>query len=132
MHSELIGGNIEWFESTHLDHGRFEYDERKWYVGLTALYFTQADSTGARNFSFAGGGNGSATGANRDGLSVFSARVGGSFLPFLQDFSFYGEYGIQRNNKSLHEVKADAWYVEPQYTFSALPCKYVRDRPGRR
>jgi hypothetical protein len=120
-HTELYGANIEWFESSHKDHGRFEYESRKWYVGLMALHVTAADSTGARNFSFADGGNGSASGANRDGLNVYSARVGGKFLPMLPDFAFYGEYGIQRNSKSLHEVRANAWYFEPQYTLSMLP-----------
>jgi hypothetical protein len=120
-HSEFVGGNLEWFGSSHKDHGRFEYEERKWYAGLMALHFTEADSTGGRNFSFANGGNGSATGANRDGLEVYSARVGGSILPMLPDFAFYSEYGIQRNDKALNKVRADAWYVEPQYTLSMLP-----------
>jgi len=120
-HSEFFGANLEWFESSHKDHGRFEYDERKWYAGVMALYFSEADSTGGRNFSFANGGNGSALGANRDGLEVYSARLGGAVLPMLPDFSLYGEYGIQRNDKALHKVRADAWYLEPQYTLSALP-----------
>ena len=120
-HSEFFGANLEWFESSHEDHGRREYDGRKWYAGLMALKFTEADSTAGRNFSFAGGGNGSALGANRDGLEVYSARIGGAILPMLPDFSLYGEYGIQRNDKTLHKVRADAWYLEPQYTLSALP-----------
>lgn len=120
-HSEFIGANIEWFGSSHLDHGRSEYDERKWYVGAMALRFTEADSTGSRNFSFANGGNGSSLGANRDGLEVYSLRLGGAVLPMLPDFALYSEYGIQRNDKALHKVRADAWYVEPQYTLSMLP-----------
>ena len=117
-HSEFFGANLEWFESSHADHGRMEYDERKWYAGLMALKFTEADSTAGRNFSFAG--NGSALGANRDGLEVYSARIGGAVLPMLPDFSLYGEYGIQRNDKALHKVRADAWYIEPQYTLRDL------------
>lgn len=120
-HSELIGANIEWFGSSHRDHGRFEYEERKWYVGVMALHFTEGDSTGSKNFSFLDGGNGTATGANRDGLNVYSARVGGSVLPFLPDFSLYGEYGLQRNNEAGRNVRANAWYLEPQYTLSMLP-----------
>jgi len=120
-HSEFFGANLEWFESSHEDHGRFEYDERLWYAGLMALRFTEADSTGGRNFSFMGGGNGSALGANRDGLEIYSARLGGAVLPMLPDFSLYGEYGIQRNDKTLRKVRADAWYLEPHYTLWALP-----------
>lgn len=120
-HSELIGANVEWFGAGEGDTGRFEYEGRKWHVGLMALHFTEADSTGSKNFSFLDGGNGTATGANRDGLNVYSVRVGGSLLPFLPDFALYGEYGIQRNNKAGRDVRANAWYVEPQYTFSDLP-----------
>jgi len=120
-HSEFFGANLEWFESSHADHGRTEYDERKWYAGLMALKFTEADSTAGRNFSFVGSGNGSALGANRDGLEVYSARIGGAVLPMLPDFSLYGEYGIQRNDKARHKVRADAWYLEPQYTLRDLP-----------
>jgi hypothetical protein len=120
-HSEFFGANVEWFESSHKDHGRFEYDERLWYAGLMALHFTEADSTGGRNFSFADGGNGSALGANRDGLNVYSARVGGAVLPMLPDFSLYGEYGVQRNDEALRKVRANAWYIEPQYKLSMLP-----------
>jgi hypothetical protein len=120
-HSEFVGANVEWFASSHLDHGRLEYDERLWYVGLMALRFTEADSTGGRNFSFANGGNGSALGANRDGLNVYSARVGGAILPMLPDYSLYGEYGVQRNSEALRKVRANAWYIEPQYKLSMLP-----------
>jgi len=120
-HSAFVGANLEWFESSHADHGRSEYDERLWYVGVMALRFTEADSTGGRNFSFANGGNGSALGANRDGLNVYSVRVGGAILPILPDFALYGEYGVQRNSETLHKVRADAWYIEPQYRLSMLP-----------
>lgn len=112
-HSELVGANVEWFESSRGSRGRFDYAERKRYAGLTALYFTAADSSG--NLSFASGGDGSALGANRDGLMVGTARFGGTLLPQLPRFALYGEYGIQRNDKALHRVRADAWYIEPQY-----------------
>lgn len=112
-HSELVGANVEWFESSRGSRGRFDYSERKRYAGLTALYFTSADSSGG--LSFASGGNGAALGANRDGLKVGTARFGGALLPALPRFALYGEYGIQRNDTALHRVRADAWYVEPQY-----------------
>ena len=112
-HSEFVGANVEWFESSRGSRGRFDYSERKRYAGLTALYFTAADSSGG--LSFASGGNGSALGANRDGLKVGTARFGGAVLPALPHFALYGEYGIQRNDTALHRVRADAWYIEPQY-----------------
>ena len=116
--SELVGANIEWFESSRGERGRYEYSERKRYVGLTALYFTSADSTG--NLSFASG-NGSALGANRDGLVVVTGRFGGAPLDALPRFSIYGEAGIQHNDKAQRRVDANAWYIEPQY---ALPLPW--------
>ncbi len=119
-HSEFVGANLEWFESSRGSRGRFEYSERKRYAGLTALYFTAADSSGG--LSFASGGNGSALGANRDGLMVGTARFGGAVLPALPRFAVYGEYGVQRNDKADHRVRANAWYIEPQY---ALPLPWA-------
>lgn len=121
--AKLVGANVEWFASSHKDHGRSEYDERLWYVGGTVLHFYDSDSSG--NFSFANGGGGNQASSNRDGLNVYSLRVGGK--PFgglaeaLTDFGLYGEFAMQRNDSALRRVRADAWYIEPQYTFSALP-----------
>lgn len=108
--TKLYGGNVEVFGSSHKDHGRFEYDERLWYVGLTALHVYEADRGVA---------------ATRDGLDVWSIRTGGALLSSLgeawQDFAFFSEYAVQRNDASGGKVRANAWYVEPQYTVSALP-----------
>jgi hypothetical protein len=121
-HTKIVGANVEWFKSTHGDHGRFEYEERKWYVGLMALKVYDAD----RNFSFNGTQNTHA-GANRDGLRVLSARFGGSFVPGFDDFALFGEYGIQDNGAGANggTVDADAWYLQPQYTFSEIPWSPV-------
>ncbi|MFN4278583.1 MAG: alginate export family protein [Ferrovibrio sp.] len=108
--TRLYGGNIEWFASSHKDHGRFEYDERLWYVGATALTVYEADRGVA---------------SNRDGLDVYALRAGGALLSGLgegwQDFAFYSEIGLQRNGDASRKSRAHAWYAEPQYTFSALP-----------
>lgn len=108
--TRLYGGNIEWFASGHKDHGRFEYDERLWYVGATALTVYEADRGVA---------------SNRDGLDVYALRTGGALLSGLgeafQDFAFYSEIGLQRNDAAGRRSRAHAWYAEPQYSFSALP-----------
>jgi hypothetical protein len=114
--SEMVGANIEWFESSRGDLGRFQYDERSRYIGATFLYFPSADSNGSRNFSFADGGDGSALGANREGLKVGALRFGGVHVPSLPRLAVYGEYGVQRNDTALHRVRAEAWYIEPQYS----------------
>ncbi len=108
--TSLYGGNIEWFASSHKDHGRFEYEERQWYVGFTALTVYEAD-TGVS--------------ANRDGLDVYALRAGGALLSSLgeafRDFALYSELGLQRNDETGRKSRAQAWYVEPQYSFSGLP-----------
>lgn len=81
--TRLYGANVEWFASSHKDHGRAEYDERLWYVGATLLRLYDADSTGA--FSFANGGAGDQGGSNRDGLNVYAIRTGGALLSGLGD-----------------------------------------------
>jgi len=121
--TRLYGANLEWFGSADSDKGRASFEDRAWYLGLTALHIYDADSAGT--FSFANGNNGSAGGANRDGLNVFAIRGGGALLAplseSLADLSLYGEYAVQRNDSTNRKVRADAWYIEPQYTFSALP-----------
>ncbi|MSP48595.1 MAG: hypothetical protein EXQ95_04635 [Alphaproteobacteria bacterium] len=118
--TKLWGGNIEWFESSHKDHGRLEYETRKRYVGATYIKVYKADSTGSRDFSFAGG-DGSNMSANRDGLQIYSLRFGGTIVPKFEDFALYGEFGIQRNNSTDRRVRASAWYIQPQYTLTTLP-----------
>lgn len=106
----LYGGNVEWFASSHRDHGRTEYEERQWYLGATVLTLTDADR---------------AISPGRDGMDVYAIRSGGALLSALgegwQDAALYSEYARERNNSAGSRLRADAWYVEPQYTFSALP-----------
>src|SRR3546814_20934369 len=58
-------------------------------------------------------------------MNVFAARTGGALFSSLgdgfKDFGLYSEYAVERNNDSAAKLSAHAWYVEPQYTFSALP-----------
>jgi len=117
--TRLIGANIEWFGASD-DAGRFEYDKRDWYIGITALRIYEAD----RLFSFSGARGGGDSAANRDGLNVFSARFGGRFIPALDELSFYGEWAVQRNSRSSGNggsVRADAWHLQPEYAFADIP-----------
>jgi len=113
--TSLYGANLEWFGSSHMDHGRSEYEERAWYLGATYLRLYDADTSVT----------GTAGGANRDGLNVYALRGGGT-PPGLKDtafgdFGLYGEYALQRNDSASRKVRADAWYLEPQYTAASLP-----------
>jgi hypothetical protein len=117
--TKLYGANVEWFQSKDNDEGRFDYDQRLWSVGLTAFKVYDAD----RDFSFNGTQGGGANAANRDGLVVYSIRAGGSFIPSFEDFKLYGEAARQTNGAGRNggSVRANAWYVQPQYDFSTLP-----------
>jgi hypothetical protein len=76
-----------------------------------------------RGYSFAGSQGGGVTNANRDGLEAFAARFGGSFIPGFDDFALYGEWGVERNDARSNggTVRAEAWHLQPQYTFSQIP-----------
>ena len=108
--TKLYGANIEWFGSTEGDKGRFDYGDRAWYVGGTAMHIYDADRGIA---------------ASRDGMNVLAVRTGGTLFSSLgdgfKDFALYSEYALERNNDSTAKLNAHAWYVEPQYTFSSLP-----------
>lgn len=106
----LHGANVEWYASVEKGNGRTDYEARQWYIGLTALHITDADE---------------AISATRDGMNVTAVRSGGALLSALgdgwQDAALYSEFGRQRNDTAGRRLRAEAWYVEPQYTFSALP-----------
>jgi hypothetical protein len=108
--TSLHGGNIEWFASSHRDHGRTEYEERQWYVGATILTLTEADR---------------AISPARDGMDVYAVRTGGALLSSLgegwEDAALYSEFARERNDKAGRRQRAEAWYIEPQYTASTLP-----------
>lgn len=119
--TKMYGANVEWFQSSENDEGRFDYAKRKWSVGVTYITVYDAD----HDFSFTGSQGGGVATANRDGLQSYSLRAGGSFIPGLEDLALYGEWARQRNTAGSNggTVRAGAWYVQPQYTFSALPWK---------
>jgi len=106
----LQGANVEWFASAQRDEGRHDYEARQWYLGATVLNITDADE---------------AISPARDGMNVYALRSGGALLSGLgdgwQDAALYSEFARQRNDTAGRQLRAEAWYVEPQYTFSALP-----------
>lgn len=108
--TKLYGANVEWFGSSHQDHGRFEFEERAWYLGATLLRLYDADRGVA---------------ARRDGMDVYAVRTGGTLFAALgegfEDFALFSEYAVQRNDNAGRKLRANAWYIEPEYTFSALP-----------
>ncbi|MDO8607582.1 MAG: alginate export family protein [Phaeospirillum sp.] len=124
--TKVVGGNIEWFESVASEDGKPARDgastfaDRKWYAGLTYFNVVEANSGGNLSFNSTAN-NGAVTNtltSNREGMNVISAHVGGNMLPFLPDFSLYGNYVYENNNTAKHKVNANAWYLEPGYQLS--------------
>jgi hypothetical protein len=120
--TDFAGANIEWFESSKGQDGRFSYDARARYVGAMFLHVYDADGNGCFSIANCGfGPPGIDVHANRDGLDVASVRTGGAPFAKLEDFLFYAEYAHEFNDRSGFKVDADAWYVEPGWRFSQLP-----------
>ena len=116
-HTDFVGASVEWFESKPDGEGRFAYTDRARYAGLMGLFAYDADSAGCFTVSCAA----ITSSADRKGLAVISARMGGAMIPALPDLSLYGEYAYEYNGRDGHQVRANAWYVEPGWTFSAAP-----------
>lgn len=120
--TSLYGANVEFFKHAPEKDGRATYDNRAHYVGLTYLHVYDADSFG--NFSYQAGTPATVANtltANRDGLNVFTAHAGGSFIPGFDDLTLHTQYALERNDESNRKVDANAWYLEPAYTFSQAP-----------
>lgn len=120
--TDFVGVNIEWFESKPDSEGRFAYADRARYAGLMATYVYDADSAGCfSTASCPAGASAIESNSDRKGLGVISARFGGAMISALPDLSLYGEYAYELNDRSGDRVRANAWYVEPGWTFSSAP-----------
>lgn len=126
--TSIIGGNIELFgnadqvEGKPAPDGASNYADRKWYGGMTVFRVASADSRGVYGFNN-GSGIANSTVTNtlssaRDGMTVFSLHIGGNPLPFLPDFSLYGNAVKENNNTRNAKVDANAYYIEPGYQLS--------------
>lgn len=124
--TEVIGGNIELFGNVDKVEGKPDpdgasnYADRKWYAGMTVFRVAAADSRNVYSF---GKGQTNATvtntlSSNRDGMTVFSFHLGGNPVPFLPDFSLYGNAVKENNNTAGAKVDANAYYIEPGYQLS--------------
>ncbi len=107
--TEIVGFDATWFENAATDgaDGGKTYADRKRYA--TATYFHVAKSI-VDNIR-----------TTRDGMNVYSLSVGGSVLPALPNFSFYAQGVIEQNDNTGRRVNANAYYIEPGWTFSDLP-----------
>ncbi len=57
----------------------------------------------------------------REGMDVWSLRATEVGIPSAPDLRFWGQYVSESGNGRDARFDAEAWFVEAQYTFSALP-----------
>ena len=124
----FAGGNVEYFITNAAagSDGATNYADRQFYVGATYLKILDADRSGTA----VGGGFSNLTApsygflsnsGDRDGMHVASVRFGGnpfSGPPVIANASLYGEYARELNTNANRQVNANAYYIEPGYTFS--------------
>jgi len=104
--------------------GSVNYADRYAYAGVTAFKIFGASSLDATTVN---------TAENRYGMNVASVSFGGHLVPInafdlAQNFTLYGQYvwefrpgGLSEAGTTLPKLNANAYYIEPAYTFKALP-----------
>lgn len=119
--TRFAGFDVEWFENAAHEgaNGAEFYWDRHRYLNFTYLNIVDADASPL--YSDIG-----QYWSRRDGLHVLSASAGGALLPtsFLnlrENGRLYGQYVRQLNNSDSRRVDAEAYYIEPAYTFPKLP-----------
>ena len=94
--TDFVGASVEWFESKKDGEGRFAYADRARYAGIMAMYVYDGESESCFSTRNCPGGSSQiSSSSDRNGLSVLSARFGGSMIPALPDLSLHGEYAYQ-------------------------------------
>ncbi len=105
--AKLVGGSVDWYGPRREEPLGAITD--LWTVTGTYFNIYSAENPGRSNVA-----------GNRNGLNVYSGRLAGSFLPFDRNILFFGEYAYERNDQPNRKTRANGWYVEPGYQFSAL------------
>ncbi|MDR3441276.1 hypothetical protein [Telmatospirillum sp.] len=123
--TSFAGVNLEYFKTAGVAgaDGATNYADRQFYVGMTYFNIYSADM-GANNtgaFTNDGASNSALSSyADRDGMNVYSVRIGGnpfSGPPVLANASIYGEYVREMNGTANRKVNANAYYGEAGYVF---------------
>lgn len=126
--TQFGGANVEYFITANVAgaDGATNYADRQFYVGLTYFNVFRADN-GSNNSGYftnaeaaANGTTALAQGGDRDGMNVYSVRVGGNPFagpPIIANASIYGEYVREVNDSANRKVNANAYYAEAGYAF---------------
>jgi hypothetical protein len=132
--STFAGMNVEYFKTAGVAgaDGATNYADRQFYVGVT--YFNIFDADRGQNnggvFSNSEVPNSGALSpfGDRDGMNVYSVRVGGNPIsgpPIIANASIYGEYVRETNDTAGRKVNANAYYGEAGY---ALPDLWYKPK----
>ncbi len=119
----FAGFDAQWFKDAPASgaDGSANYADRYRYLGVTAFKI------------FKGSVADSAATSPRAGMNVASASFGGHWLPvnalgLSSNFTLYGQYvwefrksGETSSGTSLAAMNANAYYIEPGYTFNGVP-----------
>ena len=111
--TSLYGTNIE-YVSIDPEKPSTEY----WTIGITLLNLYKAETNSYYSYA-----------KNRNGLMVFNPRLGGNFFPQDRNIRFFAGYVYQKNDKQRLKTRANAYYIEPGYTFKNIwgsPLLYYR------
>jgi hypothetical protein len=107
--TSFAGFDLTWFANAPGDKadGSKNYADRLRYVTTTYFHIYDSKTDGTKT--------------SRDGMDVYSLSVGGAPAPSVPDFTFYAQAVLERNASPHREVRANAYYVQPEWTFSDLP-----------
>ena len=105
----FAGFDVTWFENVAGDKtdGSKLYADRLAYVTATYFHIYDSKTDGVKT--------------NRDGMDVYSLSIGGPPISAIPDFTFYAQAVLERNSSPGRQVRANAYYVQPEWTFSDLP-----------
>jgi len=132
--TSFAGMNVEYFKTAGVAgaDGATNYADRQFYVGATYFNIYEADRSGNNGGVFTNDqvpGNAALSSyGDRDGMNVYSIRLGGnpfSGPPILANASVYGEYVHEMNGNANRKVNADAYYGEAAY---ALPDLWYKPK----
>jgi hypothetical protein len=130
--TNLAGFDVEWFQNANHQgaDGASNYLDRAKYVNLT--FFHIYDATENETYT----PNASNYLSRRNGENVVSVGIGGNLVPIpylgiKDNFTLYGQWVYEGNSGRTNvggveyskDVSAQAYYIEPGYTFSNLPLQ---------
>jgi hypothetical protein len=114
LNTEPLGGQVFYLRGDD-DHGNAEL------VGLNLDHDTGFGLLGATYFRIVDAASAFDAEVPREGMDVVSVRANGLHLPGVEDATLHAEYVRQFGSGPNADFRAQAFYLEPAYTFSDVP-----------